>query len=129
MQTLPCCNVPTYFPPPATPGKFHALASLIFPPLGCSYILADMRMDEATIAAGLLHDTVEDTEATVEEISALFGKNVADIVDGVSKISLMKFESKEEAQAENIRKMILAMAEDIRVLMVKLADRLHNIRT
>ncbi len=98
-------------------------------PLAVAYILADMRMDEATIAAGLLHDTVEDTEATVEEISALFGKNVADIVDGVSKISLMKFESKEEAQAENIRKMILAMAEDIRVLMVKLADRLHNMRT
>ena len=98
-------------------------------PLAVAYILADMRMDEATIAAGLLHDTVEDTEATVQEVQALFGKDVADIVDGVSKITLMKFESKEEAQAENIRKMILAMAEDIRVLMVKLADRLHNMRT
>ena len=98
-------------------------------PLAVAYILADMRMDEATIASGLLHDTVEDTDTTVEEIEKLFGKDVAQIVDGVSKISLMKFESKEEQQAENIRKMILAMAEDIRVLMVKLADRLHNMRT
>lgn len=98
-------------------------------PLAVAYILADMRMDEATIASGLLHDTVEDTDTTVEDIEKLFGKDVAQIVDGVSKISLMKFESKEEAQAESIRKMILAMAEDIRVLMVKLADRLHNMRT
>ena len=98
-------------------------------PLAVAYILAEMRMDEATIAAGLLHDTVEDTGTTVSEIDSLFGKEVAHIVDGVSKISLMKFESKEEAQAENIRKMIMAMAEDIRVLMVKLADRLHNMRT
>ncbi len=98
-------------------------------PLAVAYTLADMRMDEATIASGLLHDTVEDTDTTVEDIEKLFGKDVALIVDGVSKISLMKFESKEEAQAENIRKMILAMAEDIRVLMVKLADRLHNMRT
>lgn len=98
-------------------------------PLAVAYILAEMRMDEDTIASGLLHDTVEDTDTTVEDIQQLFGKNVAAIVDGVSKITLMKFESKEEAQAENIRKMILAMAEDIRVLMVKLADRLHNMRT
>ncbi|MBQ4133367.1 MAG: bifunctional (p)ppGpp synthetase/guanosine-3',5'-bis(diphosphate) 3'-pyrophosphohydrolase [Desulfovibrionaceae bacterium] len=98
-------------------------------PLAVAYILADMRMDEATIASGLLHDTVEDTDTTVEDIDKMFGPDVAQIVDGVSKISLMKFESKEEAQAENIRKMILAMAEDMQVLMVKLADRLHNMRT
>ncbi|MDR3641583.1 MAG: bifunctional (p)ppGpp synthetase/guanosine-3',5'-bis(diphosphate) 3'-pyrophosphohydrolase [Humidesulfovibrio sp.] len=98
-------------------------------PMSVAKILADMQLDEATVAAGLLHDTVEDTKATIEEIEELFSEEVADIVDGVTKISKMQFESKAVAQAENIRKMILAMAEDIRVLMVKLADRLHNMRT
>lgn len=98
-------------------------------PLEVAYLLAELKMDEASIAAGLLHDTVEDTKATIEEIDARFGEEVADVVDGVTKISLMTFESKEQAQGENIRKMILAMAEDIRVLLVKLADRLHNMRT
>ena len=98
-------------------------------PLATAYTLAEMRMDEATICAGLLHDTVEDTAATLEDIKLRFGDEVANIVDGVTKISQISFESKEEAQAENIRKMILAMAEDIRVLMVKLADRLHNMCT
>lgn len=98
-------------------------------PLSVAYLLAEMRMDEATVASGLLHDTVEDTQTTVDEIEDLFGEEVADIVDGVTKISLMQFESRAQAQGENIRKMILAMAEDIRVIMVKLADRLHNMRT
>jgi len=98
-------------------------------PMSVASILADMKLDEATVAAGLLHDTVEDTVTTIDEIEELFGEEVADIVDGVTKISKMQFESKAVAQAENIRKMILAMAEDIRVLMVKLADRLHNMRT
>ncbi len=98
-------------------------------PMSVAKILADMQLDEATVAAGLLHDTVEDTKATIDEIEELFGEEVADIVDGVTKISKIQFESKAIAQAENIRKMILAMAEDIRVLMVKLADRLHNMRT
>ena len=98
-------------------------------PMNVAYLLADMQLDEATVAAGLLHDTVEDTDTTVDEIEDLFGSDVADIVDGVTKISQMDFESKAVQQAENIRKLILAMAEDIRVLMVKLADRLHNMRT
>jgi len=98
-------------------------------PINVAYLLADMQLDEATVAAGLLHDTVEDTDTTVDDIEDLFGADVADIVDGVTKISQMDFESKAVQQAENIRKLILAMAEDIRVLMVKLADRLHNMRT
>ncbi len=98
-------------------------------PLAVAYTLAELGFDEATVVAGLLHDTVEDTKATVEDLDDLFGEDVADIVDGVTKISLIPFDSKEDAQAENIRKMILAMSHDIRVLMVKLADRIHNMRT
>ena len=98
-------------------------------PLAVASTLAEMGFDESTVAAGLLHDTVEDTKATIEEIDENFGEDVADIVDGVTKISMITFENKEEAQAENIRKMILAMSHDMRVLMVKLADRLHNMQT
>ena len=98
-------------------------------PLEVSNILVDLRLDAATIVAGLLHDTVEDTETSIPQIVELFGPEVGAIVEGVTKISKMNFESKEQAQAENIRKMILAMADDIRVILVKLADRLHNIST
>ena len=98
-------------------------------PTSVAKTLAEMGFDEHTVAAGLLHDTVEDTSASIEELDAEFGEQVADIVDGVTKISLMTFDTKEEAQAENIRKMILAMSHDIRVPIVKLADRQHNMRT
>lgn len=98
-------------------------------PLAVADTLAEMGFDEPTVAAGLLHDTVEDTKATIEEMDENFGEEVADIVDGVTKISMIPFENKEEAQAENIRKMILAMSHDMRVLMVKLADRRHNMCT
>lgn len=98
-------------------------------PLAVADTLAEMGFDEPTVVAGLLHDTVEDTRVSIEELDEHFGEEVADIVDGVTKISMIPFDNKEEAQAENIRKMILAMSHDMRVLMVKLADRLHNMRT
>lgn len=98
-------------------------------PMSVAYILAQMKLDLPTIAAGLLHDTVEDTNVTIEEIRHLFGDTVADIVDGVTKISHLPVKSKVHKQAENFRKMLLAMANDLRVILVKLADRLHNMRT
>ena len=98
-------------------------------PLEVAIVLADMRLDATAIAAGLLHDAVEDTTVTVEEIKAEFGEQVAHIVEGVTKISKIDFASSEEAQAENVRKMVLAMMDDIRVVLIKLADRLHNMRT
>jgi GTP pyrophosphokinase len=91
--------------------------------------LADLKLDISTIVAGLLHDTVEDTHATLEQIDKEFGKDITELVDGVTKLSQMTFKTSEEKQAENFRKMILAMAKDIRVILVKLADRLNNMRT
>jgi GTP pyrophosphokinase len=98
-------------------------------PLSVAGILADMKMDVATVSTGLLHDVVEDTLASISDIKGVFGEDVANLVDGVTKISNLGKKSKEEAQAENLRKMILAMTNDIRVVLVKLADRLHNMRT
>jgi GTP pyrophosphokinase len=98
-------------------------------PLEVAYILAQMKMDTVCIAAGLLHDTIEDTEAQLSDIVRIFGQETAGIVDGVTKISKIQFSSRKQRQAENIRKMILAMSNDIRVILVKLADRLHNMRT
>ena len=98
-------------------------------PLEVATILADMRLDTTAIVAGLLHDAVEDTSVTIDEIQTEFGEQVAHIVEGVTKISKIDFASSEEAQAENVRKMVLAMMDDIRVVLIKLADRLHNMRT
>jgi len=98
-------------------------------PLEVAILLAEMRLDATAIVAGLLHDAVEDTTVTVDEIEAEFGEQVAHIVEGVTKISKIDFASSEEAQAENVRKMVLAMMDDIRVVLIKLADRLHNMRT
>ena len=98
-------------------------------PLEVADFLADMRLDVVAVAAGLLHDVVEDTLTTIERIEELFGPEVAHVVEGVTKISTIPFSSSEERQAENFRKMLLAMVDDIRVIIVKLADRLHNMRT
>ena len=98
-------------------------------PFSVADILADMKVDVATIAAGLLHDTVEDTGTTPGDIKELFGGEIAFLVDSLTKLSKIEFKTKEEAQAENFRKMLLAMSEDIRILIVRLADRIHNMRT
>ena len=98
-------------------------------PLSVAYILADIKMDLPSIAAGLLHDTIEDTNTTIEDIGRLFGKEVAFIVESLTKLSKVEFRTKKEAQAENFRKMLLAMSEDVRVILIKFADRLHNMRT
>ena len=98
-------------------------------PLSVAAILADLQLDLPSIITGLLHDTVEDTDVTLGDIKREFGQDVEDLVDGVTKISQMKFQHTHQKQGENIRKMIIAMGKDIRVILVKLADRLHNMRT
>jgi GTP diphosphokinase / guanosine-3',5'-bis(diphosphate) 3'-diphosphatase len=98
-------------------------------PLEVALVLAEMKMDQVAVAAGLLHDSVEDTSVTIQDIRQEFGEQVAHIVEGVTKISKIDFVTREEQQAENLRKMMLAMVDDIRVVLIKLADRLHNMRT
>ena len=101
----------------------------IIHPLNVAYILAEMHADRDTVCAGLLHDTLEDTEATKEDIAELFNKNVANLVDGVTKLAKMNFSSKEEQNLANTRKIITGITDDVRIIIIKLADRLHNMRT
>src|SRR3982750_2403942 len=98
-------------------------------PVEVAGLLAQMKLDTASIVTGLLHDTIEDTVATLDEIERLFGPEVGRLVDGVTKLSRIELQSDQTKQAENFRKLVLAMSEDIRVLLVKLADRVHNMRT
>ena len=98
-------------------------------PAGVARICAELRLDEQTIAAALLHDVVEDTDTDIEDVRAEFGDEIARLVEGVTKLTRISFQSREQAEAENYRKMIVAMSEDVRVILIKLADRLHNMRT
>jgi guanosine-3',5'-bis(diphosphate) 3'-pyrophosphohydrolase len=107
----------------------HSGDEFITHPVGVAQVCASMRLDTETLCAALLHDTVEDTTASLEEIRAEFGEEVAQLVDGVTKLTGITFESRDERQAENYRKMMVAMATDVRVILIKLADRLHNMRT
>jgi guanosine-3',5'-bis(diphosphate) 3'-pyrophosphohydrolase len=107
----------------------HSGDEFITHPVGVAQICAGMRLDTETLCAALLHDTVEDTSASLEEIREEFGEEIAQLVDGVTKLTGMTFESRDERQAENYRKMMVAMATDVRVILIKLADRLHNMRT
>jgi (p)ppGpp synthase/HD superfamily hydrolase len=98
-------------------------------PLEVAGILTDLKLDDSTIAVALLHDTIEDTDATRSEIDQMFGEDIGRLVEGLTKIGKLDLVSKKAAQAENLRKLLLAVSSDIRVLLVKLADRLHNMRT
>src|SRR4051794_14854577 len=101
----------------------------IYHPWGAAKILAGLRLEEATLAAAFLHDTVEVPGIEIEDIRTEFGEEIAKLVEGVTKLTRVQFQSREVAEAENYRKLVLAMAEDLRVILIKLADRLHNLRT
>ncbi|QIB26532.1 bifunctional (p)ppGpp synthetase/guanosine-3',5'-bis(diphosphate) 3'-pyrophosphohydrolase [Caloranaerobacter azorensis] len=119
-----------YFAEVSHEGQYRISGDKYFiHPYNVALILAELNMDTTTIAAGLLHDVVEDTEVTFDDIEREFGLEIRNLVDGVTKLRKLKFSSKQERQAENLRKMIIAMSKDIRVIIIKLADRLHNMRT
>ncbi|HXY85577.1 MAG TPA: HD domain-containing protein, partial [Gaiellaceae bacterium] len=101
----------------------------ILHPWGAARICAQLHLDDETIAAALLHDVVEDTDTDIKEVRDEFGDEIALLVEGVTKLTRIQFQSREQAEAENYRKMIVAMAQDVRVILIKLADRLHNMRT
>ena len=107
----------------------HSGEPYLVHPLEVAAILADLKLDVVAMAAGLLHDVVEDTLTSIERIREVFGEDIAHVVEGVTKLGAIPFSSSEQRQAENFRKMLLAMVDDIRVILVKLADRLHNMRT
>jgi (p)ppGpp synthase/HD superfamily hydrolase len=137
-------KVATYLPPEQvervrTAAEFGATAHqgqkrvsgepYITHPVAAAFILADLHLDADTIVGAILHDVIEDTPIAKSDIAARFGDDVAEIVDGVTKLDQIRFKNREEAQAENFRKMLLAMVRDLRVILVKLADRTHNLRT
>ena len=103
--------------------------AFIHHPWGAAKIAAQLRLDEQTIAAALLHDVVEDTGLSIEDVREEFGEEIAELVEGVTKLTRIQFQSREHAEAENYRKLIVAMAKDVRVILIKLTDRLHNMRT
>src|SRR6266850_1023981 len=107
----------------------HSGSDFIEHPVGAAQICAQLRLDEQTLAAALLHDVVEDTETDIEDVRGEFGDEIARLVEGVTKLTRIQFQSREQAEAENYRKMVVAMSEDVRVILIKLADRLHNMRT
>ena len=108
--------------------KENLVSHILFHPLNVAYILAKLGLDTETICAALLHDVVEDTDSTYNDIKELFGTDIANIVEGVTKLSIL-FKTTEKTKAENYKKMFIAMEKDIRVIILKLADRLHNIMT
>src|SRR6202043_3652859 len=137
-------SVGTYLPPEQVarireaaefgPSAHHGQKRLsgepfIAHPVAAAAILADLRLDADTIVAAILHDVIEDTPTPKDQLAARFGADVAELVDGVTKLDQIKFKSREEAQAESFRKMLLAMVRDLRVILVKLADRMHNMGT
>ena len=119
-----------YYAEQAHEGQFRRSGDpYVTHPLAVAGILSEMHMDHQSLMAAMLHDVIEDTGITKTAIKSQFGNSVADLVDGVSKLNKIKFSSRAEAQAENFQKMAMAMAKDLRVILVKIADRLHNMRT
>ena len=130
ISELPRIRDAFHFADEAHRNQFRASGEpYISHPLAVAEIVSDMELDADSVIAALLHDTVEDTPVTYEDIKVRFGETVADIVDGMTKLARIPYTSKAEQEMENLRKMLLAMARDIRVILIKLADRLHNVRT